>query len=48
MLQQERDKLAQQLSFQKQEYEAKIEKLQLRIKELTAPVESRGGGIFRR
>jgi twitching motility protein PilT len=47
-LQQERDKLAQQLSFQKQEYEGKIEKLQLRIKELTAPAESRGGGLFRR
>src|SRR5439155_5058814 len=33
----EREKLAHQLSFQKQEYEAKIEKLQLRIKELTSP-----------
>jgi twitching motility protein PilT len=48
-LQEERDKLAQQLAFQRQEYETKIEKLQHRIKELTSPAaESRLGGIFRR
>jgi twitching motility protein PilT len=35
-LREERDKLAQQLAFQKQEYDAKVEKLQLRIKDLTA------------
>src|SRR5262249_16715993 len=45
----ERDKLAQQLSFQKQEYEAKVEKLQLRIKELSAHAAEAGwGGLFRR
>jgi hypothetical protein len=51
-IQTERDKLAHQLSFQKQEYESKIEKLQMRIKELNAPgapVEGGGkSGFFRR
>jgi twitching motility protein PilT len=51
-LREERDKLVQQLAFQKQEYDAKVEKLQLRIKDLssqTAEAAGRGGGsIFRR
>ena len=50
-LKEERDKLAQQLSFQKQEYEAKVEKLQLRIKELSshaAAGDPARSGFFRR
>jgi len=51
-LREERDKLVQQLAFQKQEYDAKVEKLQLRIKDLssqTAEAAGRSGGsIFRR
>src|SRR5262245_21251097 len=50
-LREERDKLAQQIAFQKQEYDAKVEKLQLRIKELSSHQTAdsgRGGGIFRR
>ena len=34
-LTEERDKLARQVAFQKQDYETKIEKLQMRIRELT-------------
>ncbi len=48
----EKDKLARALSFQKQEYEMKLEKLQNRIRELSntaAPAEAGPrGGIFRR
>jgi chromosome segregation ATPase len=49
-LREERDKLVQQITFQRQEFETKIEKLQMRIKELSAhaPEPSRGGGLFRR
>ena len=50
-LKDERDKLTQQLSFQKQEYEAKIEKLQLRIKDLSSHVaagDPARSGFFRR
>ena len=49
-LREERDKLVQQLTFQRQDFETKIEKLQLRIKELSshAPEPARGGGLFRR
>jgi twitching motility protein PilT len=49
-LREERDKLAQQLAFQKQEYDAKVEKLQLRIRELSSQQTPEAGrtGIFRR
>lgn len=48
-LEEERDKLAHQLSFQKQDYESKIEKLQHRIKELSSQAsEPSWSGIFRR
>jgi twitching motility protein PilT len=49
-LKEERDKLAQQLAFQRQELETKIDRLQHRIKELTSPSSqnSSGNGIFRR
>ena len=53
-LREERDKLAQQLVFQKQEYDAKIEKLQSRIREISshaapaATVDPGWSGIFRR
>jgi Tfp pilus assembly pilus retraction ATPase PilT len=45
----EKDKMARQIAFQKQEYEAKIEKLQNRIRELSASAsEANRSGIFRR
>src|SRR5262245_23704431 len=48
-LREESDKLAQQLAFQRQEYDAKVEKLQLRIKELSSQsAESSRSGLFRR
>jgi twitching motility protein PilT len=48
-LREERDKLLQQLAFQKQEYDAKVEKLQLRIKELSSQTgDPARSGIFRR
>jgi len=49
VLREERDKLAQQLAFQKQENDAKVEKLQLRIRELSSQTtEASRPGIFRR
>jgi len=49
VLREERDKLAQQLAFQKQENDAKVEKLQLRIRELSSQtIEAGRPGIFRR
>src|SRR5262249_40269981 len=43
-LREERDKLAQQLAFQKQEYDAKVEKLQHRIRELSSQQTADAGG----
>jgi phage shock protein A len=50
-LKDERDKLVQQLAFQKQEFETKIEKLQLRIKDLSSQAaagDPSRSGFFRR
>ena len=50
-LREERDKLAQQLAFQKQEYDAKVETRQLRSKDLSSRTAAEGAGrgsIFRR
>jgi len=45
-LTEEKDKLQRQIAFQKQEYESKVEKLQIRIRELSSPALA-GGGVRR-
>ena len=47
-LTEEKTKLMRQVAFQKQEYDTKIEKLQLRIKELSLSAEPARAGLFRR
>jgi hypothetical protein len=47
-LTEEKAKLMRQVAFQKQEYDTKIEKLQMRIKELSLSAEPARAGLFRR